>query len=259
MTATLTGATRTQPNPRTPTAPGVPGRWLGGGWGDRDHPVEHVKYRIANSPVLGYPYQHQVVTDVFPADYYAAILEHMPAPDQYRALIKDYPKRGTVELTDAGAVEALPAGGQREFWKWFVGAFSAPAFMHFALEQYAPSLVGRFRDSIRPLMFLFRDAGGYAIGPHTDSFKKVVTMLFYLPADRSQLEFGTSVCVPRDPANPPRHEGHGTWSDYRSVKTAAFEPNSLFSFAVTDRSYHAVRPTPPGTVRNSLQYFLVVD
>jgi hypothetical protein len=36
-------------------------------------------------------------------------------------------------------------------------------------------------------------------------------------------------------------------------------PNSMLAFAVTSRSFHAVRPTPPGVVRRSLQYFVVVD
>lgn len=233
------------------------GRWLGGGWGDRDHPVEHAKYMIANTPVLEYPYQHMHVRAVFPADYYGAIMEHLPAPEQYKPLIKDYPKRGSIDLVNPPSVEALPTG-QREFWRWFVGAFGSPAFMHFVLERYSPSLLGRNRDLVRPMMYLFRDAGGYGIGPHTDNFRKIVTMLFYLPRDESQREFGTSIVVPKDPANVPRHEGHGSWEDYRAVKTAQFAPNSMLSFAVTDRSYHAVRPTPPGTVRNSIQYFLVL-
>jgi hypothetical protein len=220
-----------------------------------DHPVEHAKYQIANSPVLGYPFPHQAVGGVFPADYYAQLQANFPEERHFRPLIENYPQRGTIELHAPGALDGLDAA-KREFWAWFLRGFGSRDFMAFVLERYEPLLAHRFRLSVKPQMYLFRDTGGYGIGPHTDTTKKVVTMLFYLPEDDSQRHAGTSIVVPNNPGYQHRHTGHEAWDDYRAARTVEFLPNTLVSFVVTDRSLHAVRPTPPGTVRKSLQMFI---
>lgn len=224
----------------------------------RDHAYEHAKYMIGNTPVLTYPFPHQHVTSVFPDYYYAQLHQHIPAADHFRPLSDTYPKRGTIELNKPGALENLP-DQQRTFWSWFVQQFGSMDFMSFVLDRYAPLLGHRFRHNVRPQMYLFRDTGGYGIGPHTDTLKKVVTMLFYLPKDDSQRHAGTSIVVPKDPNHQHHPTGHETWDNYRAAKTVEFLPNSLVSFVVTDRSLHAVRPTPPDTVRQSLQYFICQD
>ncbi|MFA6044700.1 MAG: 2OG-Fe(II) oxygenase [Phycisphaerales bacterium] len=221
----------------------------------QDHALEHVKYMIANTPVRNYPYPHMAVHGVFPESYYSQILENFPGEEQFEAQIEGYPQRGTIELTKPGAMDRLPPK-QRAFWNWLVQSLGSQSFMRFALESYSPLLASRFGHSIRPLMYLFRDTGGYGIGPHTDTLKKIVTMLFYLPEDDSQRHAGTSIVVPREEAYRHKPTGHETWDDYRPAKTIEFLPNTLASFVVTDRSLHAVRPTPPGTVRKSLQFFI---
>jgi hypothetical protein len=221
----------------------------------RDHAIEHAKYQIANTPVLDYPYPHQHVQNVFPAYYYDQLQRNFPEPHHFRALIENYPKRGTIELHQPGALDALDPA-RRDFWTWFARQLASKSFMSFVLDRYAPLLGGRFRHSAKAQMYLFRDTGGYGIGPHTDTPKKIVTMLFYLPEDDSQRHAGTSIVVPKDESYQHHTTGHETWDSYRPAKTVEFLPNTLVSFVVTDRSLHAVRPTPEGTVRRSLQYFI---
>lgn len=223
-----------------------------------DHALEHVKYQIANTPVNDYPYPHQHVRGVFPETFYREMLRNFPAPEHFRALIENYPKRGTIELHKPGALDALDPA-RRDFWAWFVRQFGSKHFTSFVLDRYGPLMGGRFRHHVKPQMYLFRDSGGYGIGPHTDTPKKVVTMLFYLPPDDSQRHAGTTLVVPRDKSYEHHHTGHETWDNYRAARTAEFTPNTVLSFVVTDRSLHAVRPTPADTVRQSLQFFICTE
>ncbi|MBI1190523.1 MAG: hypothetical protein GC200_07585 [Tepidisphaera sp.] len=222
----------------------------------QDHAYEHVKYMIANTPVRPYPFPHMQVNGVFPEYYYRQMLANYPAAGFFESRIEGYPERGTIELHDPASVARLPRQ-QRDFWQWFMNSFGSRDFMSFVLECYAPVLGPRFGHSVKPVAYLFRDTGGYGIGPHTDTLKKVVTMLFYLPEDESQRGAGTSIVVPTDAKGYSHHPtGHESWDAYRPAKTIEFLPNTLASFLVTDRSLHAVRPTPPGSVRQSLQFFI---
>jgi hypothetical protein len=230
---------------------------VGEGVSLRDNPVAHVKYQLGNAPVLTYPYEHMHVRGVFPDDFYAEIIENFPEARHFKSLIKDYPKRGSIDLCNPAQIDGLPEP-QLAFWHEFVRCFGSRNFTTFILERYSPLLAGRLKHQVKPMMYLFHDMGGYGIGPHTDTNKKVVTNLFYLPADESMMGSGTSIVTPKDPNYRQTTAGHDTWDNYWCVKTVPFEPNSMLSFVVTDKSHHAVRPTPPGTARNSLQYFIVL-
>ena len=120
----------------------------------------------------------------------------------------------------------------------------------------APDLAARFGVSESNVsdidcvydIILFRDSEDYRIKPHPDGLNKIVTMQFYLPADESTLDLGTSLFVRR----------RGLFgSDFDEVKRFAFKPNSAYAFAVSDspnrQSWHG-RDRLSGFkgVRNSL-------
>ncbi len=78
-----------------------------------------------------------------------------------------------------------------------------------------------------PQPVLYADFDGYAIKPHPDTRRKVLTVLIYMPEDESQRELGTSVYK----ISP---MGVFAWKTYGLVKekTAAFLPNTGFAFVV---------------------------
>ena len=78
-----------------------------------------------------------------------------------------------------------------------------------------------------PQPVLYADFDGYAIKPHPDTRRKVVTVLIYMPEDESQRDLGTSVYK----ISP---MGVFAWKTYGLVKekTAAFLPNAGFAFVV---------------------------
>jgi len=109
----------------------------------------------------------------------------------------------------------------------------------------------QYRNNLR----LVRDFTNYALTPHTDHPSKVISVLFYLPADERWRGFGTSLYIPNDPefrcAGGVRHPRE--W--FRHMWAAPFVPNSMLAFFKTDQAFHGVEPVAEaGVVRDLLLY-----
>jgi hypothetical protein len=80
----------------------------------------------------------------------------------------------------------------------------------------------------------------------------VITVLFYLPRDRSQAHMGTSIYQPKNPEFVCPGGPHYGYSDFNRVATMPFLPNSMFAFVKGDRSFHGVEPVTDPDVRRWL-------
>ena len=90
----------------------------------------YVQYRIANAPMLEFPYPHLYVRDVFPQDYYAALRANLPSSPQFRTLnslgrvTEDYPETRLVVPLAREHTEGFEPE-QRTFWQelggWMLG------------------------------------------------------------------------------------------------------------------------------------------
>jgi hypothetical protein len=208
----------------------------------------HLAYRIANAPVLPYPYPHFFVRDVFPQEYYEALQAMLPDPGLMTSLleargVRGYDQRFVMDLTPA-SLERLDAG-RRTFWQGLHDTLIGGAFARVLLRKFGPLVKERFegrRVSFHEEALLVQDTTQYSLGPHTDTPRKVLTLLFYLPRDHSQSHLGTSMYVPRDRAfrcpGGPHHSREG----FERVWTMPFLPNSLFVFLKTSDSFHGVEP-----------------
>lgn len=222
----------------------------------------HLSYRVANAPIQAYPFPHFFVEDAFPSDFYETLQANLPDPEAMRPIaevrpVKGYKERFVLGL-DAEKLAVLPPD-KREFWSglhsWLVGG----EFANVVLNKFAPYLKLRFKDEPNPYFvdeaLLVQDTTNYKLGPHSDAGRKVITLLFYLPRDRSQSHLGTSIYVPKDRAfrceggpHYPRHLFDRVW-------TMPFVPNSLFAFFKTANSFHGVEPVAdPDTRRWLLLY-----
>lgn len=203
-------------------------------------PVEdHILHAIANAAVEGAPYPYVYIENVFPADFYAEILAHLPAeytPIATSRNAKGYPNRFTAAPKDA-------------FWHALKGRLQNGRLRKALCEK-----LGAKDDpaALTDEVLLIRDLAGYAIGPHTDSPAKVITALFYLPQDESLIQAGTSIYTPKDPAFRCKGGPHYPFDGFDRLRTMAFKPNSVFIFLKTDDSFHGVEPCT-GT-RNVLLY-----
>ena len=102
---------------------------------------------------------------------------------------------------------------------------------------------------------LVQDITNYALGPHTDSPHKVITVLFYLPKDDLQRHLGTSIYVPKDPNFTCPGGPHYARDGFEKLYSMPFLPNSLFCFLKTHNSFHGVEPVAdPDTRRWLLLY-----
>jgi len=165
---------------------------------------DHILKRIESTPIQHVPFPHFVISEIFPPDFYASLLQAMPKSDQF--VSAKYPGTGfgrakSAQRNSSGLVfpdiSALPLLGELqrflrgdEFCRALLTKFSIPDGI--PKEKYR-----HFADGARDFTSVFDlqiDRRGYEILPHADVATKIVTFQFYLVQDNSLKEFGTLFC-----------------------------------------------------------------
>jgi hypothetical protein len=222
----------------------------------------HLLYKTANAPILPYPYPHFFVPDVFPEDFYQALQQNLPDPSALIPLeearpVRGYKERFVLELKGQ-FLNRIPED-KRRFWQDFANWFVGGAFGQLMLRKFGGQVQQRFQDmpnvEFEDEAMLVEDITNYSLGPHTDTPRKVITFLFYLPKDRSQIHLGTSIYVPKNPQFRCVGGPHHKFDDFDRMATMPFSPNSLFCFFKTDHSFHGVEPVTDPDCRRWLLLF----
>jgi hypothetical protein len=218
----------------------------------------HLADVVAHTPLGHAPFDHLVLTGVWPDDVYPQLLHLLPPDSYYREL-----KHSDAMLPDgrsarlqfplvAENIARLP-DGMRQFWASVAAAVKSAAVENAYKTKFAETLTrvtGKSAGAIRlrPYATLFRDIGGYKISIHPDSPRKAMTTQFYLPADDSQVHLGTLFHS---------RSADGSFDAGRAMR---FAPNSGYAFAVCPESYHSVNPMrPDDKPRNSLMIIINYD
>ena len=229
----------------------------------------HVCYQIANAPLRDYPFPHFYVDSVFPADYYRELLAALPPLASYLQLSETgtvpkgtYEERYSLNLHDYAGTE--PATPSARFWGELVDWMEGGEFSALLLQKFDAQIKRRIGEGNDLLVTdesrLIRDFTNFAIGPHTDTPRKLVSLLFYLPKDDSMRHLGTSIYEPVEHGFTSDGTKHHDYSGFRKSFTAPFMPNSLFAFFKTDSAFHGVDPIPDsGIERNMLLYNIYVN
>jgi len=215
-------------------------------------PLSHLVTRLRSAEIVYDPYPHYYLENVFPTEYYQALLRHLPANADYEnhpahvAIYHDDFRHRTQKNMDEGWTKNLPAE-LREFWdsfnEWFLGLELAQA----ALESFAAPLSARIGEGT-PLPMVtvesqfFRHGAGYSLGPHSEWRTKLVVLVFYLARDESAPHLGTSLYRPKDRDFSCPNSIAYPFDDFVRVKTAPYKPNSLWAFLRSDISFHGVEP-----------------
>lgn len=222
-------------------------------------------YRIGNAPINLYPFPHLYVRDVFPADFYAELLRHLPASEalsplsQVRPIGSDvYDKTRSVLVLTPEHVGKL-AEPYRGFWERIARMLMSGNLANLLFGKFGQFLQNRFKDQNDLEFFdealLVRDRQNYALGPHTDTPAKVFAFLFYLPADDLKSHLGTSIYVPKEPGFTCPGGPHYSPDRFERMMTMPYLPNSLFGFMKTANSFHGVEQVADADVgRNLLLY-----
>ena len=221
-------------------------------------------YRVANAPIHMFPYPHILVHDVFPADFYRALRQHLPPAGAYKSLKEmgrvgsGYPDTRVVLPLTPQDVAAL-AEPYRGFWNetasWLLGG----AFGQIVLQKFAPLLAQRFGNAAAVQYgheaLVIQDRTNYELGPHTDSPSKVLSFLFYLPADDSKPHLGTSMYMPKNPSFTCPGGPHHKFDTFNRLLTMPYVPNTLFAFMKTDNAFHGVEPIAESNIERALMLY----
>jgi hypothetical protein len=223
-------------------------------------PLAHVVARLRASEVVLEPYPHYYLENVFPDDYYQALLRHLPGSSVYQNLfeVTDYKldhfrHRDQRDLNE-GWTERLPEE-IKVFWDSFNEWFLGPDLARAVIDSFASQMRERFGEKqswpeVSVESQLIRHRAGYFLGPHSDLYTKLVVLLIYLAPDESAAHLGTSLYRPKDSKFTCPDSIHYPFEDFVRVKTAPYKPNSLLAFLRSDRSFHGVEPLSEQDVTN---------
>ena len=152
---------------------------------------------------------------------------------------------------------------EKLFWSNFRNQFLSGGIKDFLLtRKFSAYIEARF-PNFKELYFydellLINDTLNYKLGPHTDAPKKVMSFLFYLPKDKSQVNLGTSIYIPKDLSSQCSGLSHHSHDDFIKIHTNDFLPNSVFAFIKTNNSFHGVEKIVTDEKRWVLLYDIYV-
>jgi hypothetical protein len=186
------------------------------------------------------PYPLIRFRDFFPSDFYARLVQRFPDVDRFAGLNGDGTRREYAlydERSDPGSEES------RALWGIVRRVLASTEIAAALREKLDEGFRIRSKKSgegwpvpmhARPV--LYTDLNGYAIKPHPDTRRKVLTMQIYLPQDESQRELGTTIYK----ISP---MGIFAWKSYGLVKdkTVPFLPNTGYAFVVIHPAYSLLR------------------
>lgn len=196
-----------------------------------DSIVRHGGESILAGTAFDRPYPHLSFENFFAEDVYRRLISHWPDIDRYVDL-NGARTRKQYTLWDRQVEAGDPE--RTALWRTVSDALSAPPIEAALRDRLTKGFEMRANGSgegwpvpMHPQPVLYADFHGYAIKPHPDTRRKVLTMMIYMPEDESQRELGTTVYK----ISP---MGVFAWKTYGLVreKTLPFLPNAGFAFVV---------------------------
>jgi hypothetical protein len=209
---------------------------------------DHFYSAIERAPTVDEPFTHLYAAEIFPASFYAKLLDNLPPREGYKQFPAPYEERFGIELAPSTARTI------NDFWIDFEDWLHSAELLSFMARKFGPALqecYGHRRSfveqsskdnevEITMRSLLVRDFKNFSILPHTDGNTKFITGAFYFPKDESQIEFGTSIYRPKDPGFRDFQTTRYPREQFELAKTAENKPNSFFAFVKSDRSFHGV-------------------
>jgi hypothetical protein len=226
----------------------------------------HTAYEFGNSQIREFPFPHFYLKDIFPADFYQKIQKNLPTTSDLLPIEEKRPVKGYKErfvcCFDDESLSSLTSE-KSIFWKEFRDTYLRGAFGSLLMRKFNSLIAERFEGradlEFYDELLLVYDVKNYQLGPHTDSPKKVITVLFYLPSDKDHESLGTSIYLPKDSSIKCPGGPHHKHEDFIKIKTMPYYPNSAFCFFKTNNSFHGVEKlTEEGYGRWLLLYDIYV-
>ena len=232
---------------------------------------EFALYQIGNAPVLRYPFAHFFIQPIFPEEYFKTLRAQLPPTEwmspmaetgvikvvdgvKKKVVSQAYPGRYSADL--ANIEERAEAAGLPHFWGDLGRWLMSDRLRQLLLNKFHPDIAQRFgADAVLGTEIdarLVRDFTNYAIGPHTDAPRKLVSLLFYLPADSALSHLGTSIFAHQDPSYRCEGKRHHGFDGFKKIASMPYVSNSLFVFFKTDYSFHGLDQIQDAGVQRDL-------
>ena len=223
----------------------------------------HWERQFGSAVIVNEPFEHFYTDQVWPADIYYEVLRLLPPDEVYAPLnIKEWVNAKGVSTRDKCYLPEIL--GQMDparvaFWHEVWLGLTAESLKRLIFRKFKKDITLRLgidADAVENVdvsvhMSLARDIEDYRIDPHPDGWPAIVTAQFYLPADMSQKDLGTSFYIERPLLR------RAFLGRYEELKRMPFAPNSGYFFAVNDlpghRSLHGRERIRAGAgVRNTM-------
>ena len=188
----------------------------------------YLLYQIANALVKTYPWIHVSCDSIFHPEQYDKILKNLPKIDSMVDIrtVKFHPTEYPAERL------ILPETQYDSFWTEIQSQFLDGDLKHVLLHKFKDQLIARLGEHIKTVEFydtfqLTLDTPGYVLGPHTDTFNKIFTLVINLASINDCSNMGTTIY---------------TGLDKQIIYQSAYVPNSGFGVFRSDNSWHGVEP-----------------
>lgn len=227
--------------------------------GEREEVYErslaHLLRRLEECPEHDEPYSHFYLTEAFPPDVYEQMMRRYPDRSQFScAESHDYGggnNRFLLHLEEHRASQ-LPSEISA-LWTGIADVLGSDELRVAVYRKLKRGLMHRFGVNESGLDALpgvacpriYSERSGYAIPPHPDTRKKVVTFQFALPETDEQQDLGTGIYQrslnPKDWIGQPKG-----FRGFKKVGQYPFLPNTAFGFCVLNtmsmKSWHGREP-----------------
>lgn len=237
--------------------------------------IEYIINSIKESEVDTNPFSHIYINGFFEKNFYNNILNFLPHKNEYIPLNKtglvseNYPpERFTIDINSVTLSKFK--GEQNSVFNNIYKAFLSNEFFGAVASKFKKTLDDRIfkfsEDEIKSFgknnfqfearISLVKDYTKYQLGAHTDSPRKFLTFLFYLPKDESLKDIGTSLYKPLNSDFKLSYESHyskvETDKNFEEIKKVPFLPNSVLIFPRTNFSFHGVSSINIGSFERNL-------
>ena len=229
--------------------------------------VWHSFYAVINALPKVWPFRHLILEDFLHPALYAALT----VEDYGRGLIqRPHPahmtetaetQRHALQIHHPDDVADLGAPSLAQLWHTLTDS----RLTELLIQKFADEIAKRHGTQRLPTTFgieVIEDRTGYALKPHTDALRKLVTVLVYLAEPGADESLGTAIYAMNDPkafaGSFP--DGARFPREYLGLaKTVPYRPNTALIFAPGAHSFHGVEAVAAGTARRVIQFQINLD
>ena len=222
---------------------------------------EHIENKIREATLEHSPFPHMIIENFFPPEIFELILEFNPfkknegtewvSKSNTKKFKTRTPFYARKQINFHQDEKFVASGEANELWNCLKSCFLADHwFVRLIFEKYQEYFFIRFGDFVnnekffgtfRKELFLQRHEPGFCIGPHTDVPTRVFTCIFSFAEKEGFEEYGTELCVHKDPLVRCWGCGHYDPDGFIVKKVAPYKPNNFLLFFKTRQSFHSVR------------------